>query len=170
MTTNGQGMTASNGNPNSDADKKEGVDDGTQTIKDTTINIDENSEKDELQESKSKNQKDLTSYWTTMKNGPSGEIIKIKEEKVENENRFQVLSEEEQQQKKQSDEDEEKYERENDSEFGDIYGPDDDNFSEEIDTATYPQLAKNALSEVKDKAIELDQFKEKFFLMVKIQI
>ena len=154
MTMNGQGMTASTGNPNSDADKKEGLDDGTQNIKDMTINIEENSGKEELQDSKSKNQKDLTSYWTTMKNGPSGEIIKIKEEKVETENRFKVLSEEEQQLKKQSDEDEEKFERENDSEFGDIYGPDEDNFSEEIDTTTYPQLAKNALSEVKGKTIE----------------
>ena len=54
----------------------------------------------------------------------------------------------------------ERNELETDSELGAIYSTNEEEFSKEEDTAMYPQLAKDALSEVKDKNIEVLQHHE----------
>ena len=95
------------------------------------------------------NQKGIDQYWNKVKNGVSGAIVKIKQEKVEHgDNSYNILGEDE---NKNNTVENENNDVESDDE-DDIYG--DDTFEEEEDITRFPELAKQALFEVKDRNVD----------------
>ena len=123
--------------------------------KNEKINPDKNGSKNlEVQQSleneKSRNQKEINDYWKKVKGGPSGNIVKIKQEKTDSNNQYEVLEDKDE---VKQDEIVKNLESDSDDDLGDIYGVDED-FSAEEDVTIYPGIAKDALLEVNEKNIE----------------
>ena len=110
----------------------------------TETNFDTNGEEKSTKGRNSTNS-ELNEHWQTVKDGPSGKIVKIKKEIVENHhNTYEKLGEET--------EEKDDNNMDDDSDVGDIYGV--ENNEDEVDITMFARIAKETIEDLQHKDLD----------------